>query len=34
MYRTCPECGAHLDPVEICDCRNAATEKKEDNAAA
>lgn len=20
MYRTCPDCGAHLDPGEICDC--------------
>lgn len=19
-YRTCPECGAHLDPGEKCDC--------------
>jgi len=19
-YRICPECGAHLDPGEICDC--------------
>ena len=19
-YRTCPRCGAHLDPGEICDC--------------
>ena len=19
-YRTCPNCGAHLDPGEICDC--------------
>lgn len=19
-YRTCPECGAHLDPEEKCDC--------------
>ena len=21
-YRTCPHCGAHLDPGEVCDCRN------------
>lgn len=21
LYRTCPECGAHLDPGEQCDCR-------------
>lgn len=20
-YNTCPECGAHLDPGEECDCR-------------
>ncbi|WP_251447826.1 hypothetical protein [Vermiculatibacterium agrestimuris] len=20
-YRTCPHCGAHLDPGELCDCR-------------
>lgn len=26
-YRTCPECGAHLDPGEKCDCEN----DKEDN---
>lgn len=24
-YNTCPHCGAHLDPSEVCDCmRNAA----------
>lgn len=22
-YRTCPDCGAHLDPGEICDCKDA-----------
>lgn len=21
MYRECPECGAHLDPGEICECK-------------
>lgn len=21
QYRTCPYCGAHLDPGERCDCR-------------
>lgn len=21
-YKTCPDCGAHLDPGERCDCRN------------
>ena len=20
-YKTCPHCGAHLDPAEVCDCR-------------
>lgn len=20
-YRTCPYCGAHLDPGEVCDCQ-------------
>lgn len=20
-FRTCPRCGAHLDPGEVCDCR-------------
>lgn len=19
-YKTCPDCGAHLDPGEVCDC--------------
>lgn len=22
-YRVCPYCGCHLDPGEICDCREA-----------
>lgn len=22
-YRTCPDCGAHLDPGEPCDCTGA-----------
>lgn len=22
-YRTCPKCGAHLDPGEKCDCEDA-----------
>lgn len=22
IYRTCPHCGAHLDPGETCDCRD------------
>lgn len=21
-FKTCPHCGAHLDPGEICDCRD------------
>lgn len=21
-YRTCPNCGAHLDPGEVCSCQN------------
>ncbi len=21
-YRTCPDCGAHLDPDERCDCHD------------
>lgn len=24
-YRTCPYCGAHLDPGEVCDCQNKET---------
>lgn len=20
-YRVCPDCGAHLDPGEVCDCQ-------------
>ena len=23
-HRTCPECGAHLDPEEKCDCEHNA----------
>lgn len=37
MYRTCPDCGANLDPGEICfDCReneNAAPVGSEPEAA-
>lgn len=24
-YRTCPDCGAHLDPGERCDCHDEET---------
>ncbi len=27
FYRTCPHCGAHLDPGEACDCRGALLEE-------
>lgn len=27
MYRTCPECGAHLDPGEQCDCQEEDVEE-------
>ena len=23
-YRTCPYCGAHLDPGEVCECKKEA----------
>lgn len=25
-YKTCPECGAALDPGEICDCKEKAAQ--------
>lgn len=28
-YRVCPDCGASLDPGEICDCQEA--DKEDDN---
>jgi len=28
-YRVCPNCGAHLDPEEKCDCRNGIADKEE-----
>jgi hypothetical protein len=34
MYKTCPDCGAHLDPGELCDCRESAAEKAKENQAA
>ncbi len=24
LYRTCPLCGAHLDPSEVCECKRKA----------
>ena len=27
-FKTCPYCGARLDPGEHCDCRRARTERK------
>lgn len=32
MYRTCPECGAHLDPGEQCDCKGKEDEEEVDEA--
>ena len=26
IYRTCPHCGAHLDPGEACDCQDTNRE--------
>lgn len=34
MLRTCPDCGANLDPGEICDCRKNAAPDVEDPEAA
>lgn len=28
IYRTCPQCGANLDPGEQCDCGRKDTEAK------
>lgn len=28
MYKICPECGAHLDPGEKCDCGEEIMEKQ------
>ena len=27
-YNTCPDCGAHLDPGESCDCKDRIEEKQ------
>lgn len=29
--RTCPDCGANLDPGEICDCRNVPQDANAEN---
>ena len=26
-YNVCPDCGAHLDPGETCDCKNEKPEQ-------
>ena len=33
-YRTCPKCGAHLDPGEVCDCmkKGAPSDTSTENA--
>lgn len=28
-YRVCPRCGAHLDPGELCDCRQRPRAKSQ-----
>lgn len=30
-YRTCPICGAALDPGELCDCREETASKRREN---
>ena len=30
-YRTCPDCGANLDPDEPCDCTRVNTAEEEEN---
>lgn len=30
-YRTCPYCGANLDPGERCDCQTGAEESSQDD---
>lgn len=31
MYRTCPYCGANLDPGERCDCQDQEEQEDEEN---
>lgn len=28
-FKTCPQCGAHLDPGETCDCQASSPEPRE-----
>ena len=30
-YSTCPDCGAHLDPGESCDCQDSNTATQDDD---
>lgn len=32
-FNTCPNCGAHLDPGERCDCETRTDEEREEKAA-
>lgn len=29
IYRTCPQCGANLDPGERCDCKEKSAVRRE-----
>lgn len=29
IYRTCPRCGANLDPNEACDCEKIARQERQ-----
>ena len=31
-YKVCPNCGAHLDPAEHCDCEKQHTDPRPKNA--
>lgn len=33
-YRICPECGARLDPAEICDCWQSSDNVEKETTAA
>ena len=30
-YKTCPDCGSHLDPGEHCDCEKAPERDRRDD---